>query len=301
MQDSLRRARPLLGTFVEISVLEKSGKKADAAIDEAFEAIAKVHRLMSFHDADSDVSRLNRDAWARPVRVHPWTLNVLQMAFELRDRSSGAFDICVAPVLQELGLLPDHISRGSATSVGAPSADEFEVLPDHQIRFRDPGIRIDLGGIAKGFAVDRATEILQNRGIASGIVNAGGDLAAFGPDFHQVHIRNPIDVSGSMCPVRLSNEALASTGPRHDPFCSVNTLGCAVIDPRSRTQVQNIRGATVRAGNCMIADALTKVAMVAGVSAAATLEYYDASALLVFASGDVLVTPNWKWAGSLAA
>lgn len=298
MQNSLRRARPLLGTFVEISVPELPGHELDAVIDEAFEAIARVHHLMSFHDIDSDVSRLNREAAAQPVRVHPWTLRVLQAALELRDRSSGVFDVSVAPVLQELGLLPDH---KSATSIGPPSGNAFNVTPDGRIRFQDSGVRIDLGGIAKGFAVDRAAEILQDRGIASGIVNAGGDLVAFGPDSHQVYIRNPNDPNGPMCPVCVRNEALASTGPRYDPFCSFNTSGCAVIDPRSRTQVQNVRGATVRQKSCIIADALTKVAMIAGERATTTLEYYDASALLVFANGDVLVTPNWKGTGALAA
>lgn len=301
MQSSVRRARPLLGTFVEISVADVPGQKADAVIDEAFDAIAKVHRLMSFHDAASDVSRLNREASTHAVKVHPWTLKVLQTALELRDRSSSVFDISVAPTLQELGLLPDHTGRGSTTSIGAQNAREFEVLHDRHIRFRDAGVRIDLGGIAKGFAVDQATEILQSRGIASGIVNAGGDLAAFGPNAHQVYIRNPNAPNGPMCPVRLSNEALASTGPRHDPFCSFNTLGCAVIDPRSRTQVQRIGAATVRARSCMIADALTKVAMVAGESAADTIRCYGASALLVYVNGDVLVSPNWEGSGSLAA
>lgn len=301
MHGSLRRARPLLGTFVEISVPDTAEKEADAVIDEAFEAITKVHRLMSFHEVDSDVSRLNREASVRPVSVHPWTLKVLKTAIELHDCSSGAFDMSIAPVLQELGLLPGHGGGGSVPSIEAPSGNAFEVLPHNQIRFRHPDIRIDLGGIAKGFAVDRAIEILQGRGIEGGVVNAGGDLAAFGPISHQVCIRNPNDPNGSMCPVRLSNEALASTGLRHDPFCSARTLDCAVIDPRSRAQVEAIRGATVRARSCMIADALTKVAMIAGESAAAALRHYDASALLVYANGDVLLTPNWESADSLAA
>src|SRR5215475_4017969 len=129
MQDSLRRARPLLGTFVEISVPHIAGRDPDTVIDEAFDAIAKVHNLMSFHDPDSDVSRLNREASVHSVEVHPWTLEVLKTAIELRDRSCGLFDISVAPALQDLGLLPDHVGRGSLTSVGAPG-ENVKVLPD---------------------------------------------------------------------------------------------------------------------------------------------------------------------------
>src|SRR5207237_9950879 len=104
--DKVRRARPLLGTFVEIEAAGAAKSKMDAAIDAAFEAVAQVHRLMSFHQDDSDVSRLNREAWLRPVKVHAWTFRVLEAAVELHRRSNGIFDIAVAPTLQNMGLLP---------------------------------------------------------------------------------------------------------------------------------------------------------------------------------------------------
>jgi FAD:protein FMN transferase len=104
----VRRARPLLGTFVEIAVSGASPEGMDAAVDAAFDAVATVHGLMSFHDDGSDVSRLNREAFAGPVTVHPWTFEVLAAALDLHRRSAGVFDVAVAPVLQELGLLPRH-------------------------------------------------------------------------------------------------------------------------------------------------------------------------------------------------
>src|SRR5262245_33576570 len=103
---SARRAQPWLGTFVEIDATGSSAASVHAAIDDAFAAVATVHRLMSFHDAASDVSRLNRRAAVEAVRVHPWTYDVLQAARDLRRRSDGAFDVTVAPALQALGLLP---------------------------------------------------------------------------------------------------------------------------------------------------------------------------------------------------
>ena len=106
--DKIRRARPLLGTFVEIEVAGAGKSEMNAAIDAAFEAVASVHRLMSFHDPDSDVGRLNREARVRPVRVHAWTFRVLEAAVELHRRSNGIFDISVAAALQAMGLLPDR-------------------------------------------------------------------------------------------------------------------------------------------------------------------------------------------------
>src|ERR1700687_3137421 len=87
------------------------------AIEAAFAAVAKVHGLMSFHEATSDLGRLNSEASARPVGVHAWTFRVLEAAVELHRRSAGAFDIAVAPILQDLGLLPpDERQARSAPS-----------------------------------------------------------------------------------------------------------------------------------------------------------------------------------------
>src|SRR5437660_7414174 len=104
--DSLKRARPLLGTFVEIAASGAESTDLEAAVEAAFAAVARVHRLMSFHDPESDVSRLNREAKAGVVAVDPWTFEVLAIAQDLHRRSGGAFEIAVAPMLQDLGLLP---------------------------------------------------------------------------------------------------------------------------------------------------------------------------------------------------
>jgi FAD:protein FMN transferase len=107
--DSIRRARPLLGTFVEIEVAGAAKSDKNAAIDAAFDAISLVHRLMSFHEPESDVSRFNREARVRPTQVHAWTFQVLEAAIEMHRRSSGVFDVAVAPALQAMGLLPSGI------------------------------------------------------------------------------------------------------------------------------------------------------------------------------------------------
>jgi FAD:protein FMN transferase len=293
--DSLRRARPLLGTFVEIVVPRPAGRElpgTDAAIAAAFAAVEKVHRLMSFHDPASDVSRLNREAAARPVTVDAWTHHVLGAAANLHRRSSGLFDVAVAPVLQRLGLLPDADGRAAASQV--PPLDAVELLSGHRVRFRHPRLRIDLGGIAKGFAVDRAVEALRDSGLTGGLVNAGGDLAAFGPAPHAVYLRDPGDPRHALGPVAIIDEALATSGGRFDPFGSATVIDPAVIDPRTRQPAHAAAGATVRAPSCLVADALTKVVMIAGEAASGLLDHFHASALLVQQNGDVRVTPAWQ-------
>lgn len=231
--NSVRRARPLLGTLVEIEASGLHRRRLDAAVDGAFEAIATVHRLMSFQDPASELSRLNDGC--RIDRPHPWTVEVLGAAADLRARSGGAFDAACA------------------------------------------GGGIDLSGIAKGFAVDRAVEALQSAGIERGIVNAGGDLAVFGAGEVEVGVRDPADPARLAALVVLRNEAFASSG--------------RVIDPHTRRPVQANDGASVRAPSCMMADALTKVVGVTGEAALPLLRFHRASALL-FLAGRMVALEN---------
>jgi thiamine biosynthesis lipoprotein len=182
-----------------------------------------------------------------------------------------------------------------------PASNEtIELLPGGRVRLAHPGVRIDLGGIAKGFAVDRAIDVLRDHGMPSGLVNAGGDLAVFGSRPETVHIRDPRDPSRLMLRVELENRALASSGHGFDPFRSASPAGSAVIDPRTGEPAQTIIAATVLAPSCMMADALTKVVMVAGPSAINLLEHCRAGALLVSAAGDIQMTPDFQGAVSLA-
>ena len=296
----VRRARPLLGTFVEIEAAGAARSELEAAIDAAFEAVADVHRLMSFHEPGSDISRLNREAFAQPVVVHDWTFQVLETAVDLHRRSRGIFDVAVATTLQAMGLLP-RLDGDAAVCPETRPFDAIELLPERSVHFRFADVRIDLGGIAKGFAVDRAREALHRFNVSSGIVNAGGDLAAFGSEPQVVHVRDPRDPRRPICSIEVSNEALASTGRRFDPFQSAATADSAVIDPGTSKPPDTIAGATVRASSCVIADALTKVVMILGTGAGDLLEHYGAGALLVSRDGDVQITPDLHHAVNHAA
>lgn len=292
--DSVRRARPLLGTFVEIAVAGAPPSALEAAVDVAFEAVTTVHRLMSFHEPGSDVSGLNRDAATKPVAVHPWTYRVLETALDLHRRSDGVFDVAIARAAQELGWLPrDAEDRAFSASSVPGGSDSIELLSACHVRFHDAGTRIDLGGIAKGFAVDRAIDVLRDHGVPRGLVNAGGDLAVYGPNAQAVHIRDPRDPRRIMCRLDVRDEALASTGCRFDPVQADAPSAPAVLDPRTREQVPTIAGATVRAPSCMIADALAKVVVIAGEASLAQLRQYGASALFVSVTGDVSLTRDW--------
>jgi thiamine biosynthesis lipoprotein len=253
----------------------------EAAIDEAFSSVAQVQRLMSFQDANSDVSRLNGEAVIRETCVDDWTYEVLVAALDLYHRSSGIFDVTAGPSITSISKTKDASSAA------------VELLARNRVRFHRPDIAIDLSGIAKGFAVDRAIDALKRRGIPSALVNAGGDLAAFGPAPYRVHIRDPRAPSQLLCAATVANEALASSGASFDLLRSSGIGGPVIIDPETRELVRGIAGATIRARSCLLADALTKVVMIAGETAAGLLDHYGAEALIVSAGGSVTCSRGW--------
>jgi thiamine biosynthesis lipoprotein len=271
----------------------------EAGVEAAFGAVEKIHQLMSFHESGSDVSRLNREAHSGPVRVAPWTYEVLQIALDLFHHSGGSFDITVAPALQRAGFLPAGPGSPSCEADAGRSA-AIELLGDYHVRFLDPGVMIDLGGIAKGFAVDCAIEALKAHGIPAGLVNAGGDIAAFGPNPYPVHIRDPRNPDQLLWRVELDNEALASSGAAFDPVLTSRVGSPAIIDPVTGAPVQAIAGATVCASSCVIADALTKVVMIRGEASAALLDCYGASALIVASNGDICFSSGFQGAPNAA-
>ena len=202
----IRRCRPLLGTFVQIAGSGTHAADLARGIEAGFLAIAKVQQLMSFHDRESELSRVNRLAFHKPVLVHPWTWRVLKSAREFSRKSDGIFDVTMARQLVKWNYLPRFDSR-----IGTGSWRDVVFEKNRRVRFRRP-LTIDLGGIAKGFAVDRAVEALKREGLTAGLVNAGGDLRAFGSGSQLVHVRypaHPMRVAGAL---RLRERALATSG-----------------------------------------------------------------------------------------
>jgi thiamine biosynthesis lipoprotein len=280
MAESWRhRCRPLLGTFVEVAVPEAAPETATEA---AFAAMAEADRLMSVHRADSDVGRLNRAA-GRPIEVHPWTFEVLELALELHRASEGVFDITATPLAPE-----------------APPG-RLALLPGLAARLLGPGASLDLGGIAKGYAVDRALDALRAAGAPAGLVNAGGDIAVFGPEAVPVAVRDPRRPDRLLWRLDLRDAALAASGGRHDPAHGTDVAAPAVLHPATRRPAPGIAGASVVAPSCALADSLTKVVMLAGIESLMLLRRLGAAAALVQADGNALSTPDWPRVARLAA
>ncbi len=274
----VRRARPALGTIVEISVNDpRRERQLHTAIDAAFASIERVHDLMSYQAPDSTLSHLNRDAVRGAQQVDPYTYAVFAAALQMAASSSGAFDPCIAPRLEEWGLLP----RAEVPVDPAGNWRDVELLPGHRIRYAR-AVRVDLGGIAKGYAVDLAVRNLQESGIENIIVNAGGDLRVVGSHTHSVRLRHPLAPLHSAHTLTVCNTALATSADYFSRRASASGAVSALVNPRNRKPYLGGRSVSVRAENCMSADALTKVVMFAPTAIAETvLTDYKARAFVI--------------------
>jgi thiamine biosynthesis lipoprotein len=251
----IERARPLLGTTVSIRVEGLAQAQAHDGINEAFAEIALVHRLMSFQERDSDISRLNHEACVRTVDVHPATFQVLYWARRIAEVSKGAFDITIAPKLVGWGLLAAPASRHEPD----PEAcwRDVELGDDYSsVRFRRP-LWIDVSGIAKGYAVDRAIENIQRSGARQACVNAGGDLRVIGPEEERVALQLPGPTS-ALPVLIIQNAAVASSSGHVEQRLHKGEMRGPHVDAQRGVAVPANHFASVVAETCLIADALTK-------------------------------------------
>lgn len=264
----------MLGTFVTIQATgadHVAPACIQSAIDSAFRAISRVDELMSAHRYRSDIGRLNRSRPGASVLVHRWTYQVLAQAQALWRCSGGAFDCNVGRSLIKAGLLPRRRGTAAPYAPHTPSFSPFGstvTLRPHRRVGVAQSLSLDLGGIAKGFAIDQAVQALQARRMISGVVNAGGDLRTFGNAAQPIW-RRCINEPGAAEPIgHLQNGAIATSAPyfthhRQRLKCAVSAVS-AIVNPKTKIFCALPESISVVAPTGMLADALTKIAAIRG-------------------------------------
>ena len=284
----MRRAQPWLGTLVEIAVpddiADADPGRCAFAFNEAFAAIGLIHRKMRFHDPDSDVSAINRLAIGASCVVDPHTAAVLRCALLLENASDGMFNMACADTLMRWGLLPsastaDENDHASMAENALPRS-AIAIGDGHRVTRLQPG-RIDLGGIAKGHAVDTAVEALRAAGIHAACVNAGGDLRGFGDADFQVMVRDPQQPTRAGRHLIVREQALATSACYFSARMHQGAACSALIDGATGKPVVQARSASVMAPTCMLADGLTKLVMASGDAGHPLLARFSATAFLI--------------------
>ena len=242
-----KRCKPLLGTYVELSIAETASDRALMALsNRAFDAMAQIDRTMSFHKLDSELSRINRYAYQCPIDISSEMYQVLSLAIRLSHLTNGVYDITVAPKLVEQGLLPDHGWECD------PMADWTAIELGEESILLHRRVVLDLGGIAKGFAVDKALEVLKD---TNAVVNAGGDLKMSQWQNEKVFIRSPDKPTCAFKTVMMQAAAVATSGPYF-----LGTDKQAIMNPKQEYRTKQACNVSIFSASCMMADALTKVA-----------------------------------------
>ena len=264
-RELVRRTVPVMGTIAQIAVVARDPRHAHAAIDDAVEALRLVEGTMTRFSDVSEVGRANRLAATRPVAVGPATAAVVAEALAWAHASEGAFDPCLgrairlwdvghrrtpppAPQVQPLAGRRLYRALDLDTWRGAPV-----------VRFTDPDVQLDLGGIAKGYGVDRAVEALRRRGITRALVTAGGDLYALGEaedgEAWRIGVRSPTDPERVADELEVRDAAVATSGDYFQFFRHGGRRYHHLLDPLTGApRLTPVRSVTVTAGTCVAAD-----------------------------------------------
>jgi FAD:protein FMN transferase len=273
------------------------------AVNTAFDEIDRIDRLMSHYKPESPLSRINREAAQQPVKTDTELFNFLAECLRYSRASGGGFDITVGALMKAWGFFRGEGRMPSDTELAKARANtgyqNLRLNPtDHTVSFAALGLELDLGGIAKGYAVDRAVAMLKQHGIQSALVNAGGStIYGLGAPPNEttgwaVQLQDPLNARKPALTVRLKDRALSVSG-NYEKFFELGGVRYShIMDPRTGRPVPNILSVAVLASDGTKGDALDNVFYVQGVAwSRAHVADWPGTEVYFF-----LPQPNGKWA-----
>lgn len=296
----VERSRILMGTVVEITALGGNAGHLDAAVTAAFAEMARVDRLMGPKGAGSDAVRVSRAA--QGAAVSPETAKVVAMGLRVAQASGGAFDMGLGRLKTLWGIESDHPRVPSAAAIRqaliGTGPGDLQVRGARILK-KSPATALDLGGIAKGYAIDRAVAILRRAGIKHASVNAGGDIRLIGDHEGRpwrIGIQHPRDPKRLLATLSLKETAVVTSGDYERFFIKNGVRYHHLFDPRTGRPARLSQSATVVAPTATLADALSTAAFVLGArKGIALLERFPGvEGMIVDAKGKPYATPGLK-------
>lgn len=282
---------PVMGTFASLKIRDNHPHQMTNAVRITTATFDEVNRLMSVYQPTSEISRLNQST--QFVALAPMNLELLEQTIEIVNKTDGAFDPTLLPVIKLWGFsggtpLTNLPSQAEITQAMAHTGiDKLEVI-DNQARWTESGIALDLGGIAKGFAVDQAYQAVIPTMPIDAIFNLGGNLRVHGnatPDRPwRIGVQHPFDPAAALGTLDLLSGTAVATSGHYERFVEIDGQRYAhIIDPRSGLPVQGMAGVTVISDSATIADALSTALFVAGIEQAASIlaHFPNTHALLI--------------------
>ena len=272
-----KRVLRLMGNRFEISIVSGDEQYANICIDAAVAEIQRIEKLLTTFNDESDTNRINAMAGIHPVKVEKEVIELVQRSLKISKITQGSFDITYGSVDRSLWNFDKDMKQlpDAATAKRSVQLINYKnVVVDENnstVFLRDEGMRIGFGGIGKGYAAEKAKNTLQQMGIESGIVNAAGDLTAWGlqPGGRPwtIGIADPDTRHHPFSSLNITNMAVATSG-NYEKYAVINGKRYShTIDPKTGLPVSGIKSVTIIAPNAELADAFATPVMVMGIKA----------------------------------
>jgi thiamine biosynthesis lipoprotein len=309
-----RKSKILMDTLVTITVVSNSKDSAKKAIDGAFSEIEKLEKLTDFFSSESEVSLINKSAGISEVKVSPDILDILEKALWVSERTRGAFDVTIGPVMTLYDFYKKIKPEQAAIKKNLPLVNYKGLIIDRNkstVFLKRKGMLIDLGGIAKGYAADKAVETLERNGIHSGLVSVAGDIRAFGlkPDKRpwKIGIRSPRipanlplvkgDKGGFpddiMATIELRDMAISTSGDYERFFILGGKRYHHLLSPKTGYPAEGCQSVSVIAKKGVFTDAFaTGVFILGPEKGMKVLEEMGFDGVIVDSQGKVHITPG---------
>ena len=290
------RTALIMGTVVDIRAYGEDNKQLEQAVTAAFEEMSRVEQLFSSHIAESEISRLS--AATESLSLSPEVIRLLQMGQQIGADTSGAFNMSLG-ALKDLwqieGEEPHIPSEQELSAVLKKTGSGALTIVDDKVIKSKADLKIDLGGIAKGYAVDRAVSVLRQAGVTSATVNAGGDIALLGDKQGRpwrIGIQHPRQTNDLLVTLQLKDQAVVTSGDYERFFERDGIRYHHIFDPVSGKPARQCQSVTVVAADAASADALATAAFVLGPDAGLKLleGLSNVEGLLVSADGKLMKT-----------
>ncbi len=273
-QQVAQRTLLLMGSRFDLTVVCDTEAEGEQYLDAAVTEIQRIEKLISSWDAHSQTSEINRNAGIKPVIVDKELYELIERAIAISKLTDGAFDISYAS-MDKIWFFDGSMQKmpskeAIAQSVALVGYNNIELNPStHSVFLKEKGMKIGFGGIGKGYAADKAKALLQDMGVASGIINASGDMTTWGSQPNgapwMVAITNPMNKKQAYGTFPIKNGAVVTSGD-YEKYVTFNGIRYAhIINPKTGYPATGIISVTVFAPRAELADALATATFVMGI------------------------------------
>ncbi len=296
-----KETRTSLYTLVAMTVVTSSEDRARKAMGEAYGELDRLGQLLNFYAEDSELSAINRNAGIQPVPVSPDTLEIIQAAVYAGEQTEGGFDVTVGPVVKLWDFNEKILPDPASVAERLPFVGYQNIVIDaaaSSVFLKKAGVQVDLGGIIKGFAADKAVAVLQKNGMEGGIVAVAGDIRVFGrqPDGRPWHlgVQNPRQKEDSdvlLATLDLEDKGISTSGDYQRYFIRDGVRYHHLFNPKTGFPESLCQSVTVIAPTTTLTDAFaTGIFIMGPKKGLALLEKLDMDGIIVDQDGKVLLT-----------